>query len=330
MLTPPPLAIPSPAAPPPLVVPHEPEAHPRAADPDPSPAAHPHTGDAHTAPPSAAAPPTSAPAPPTYAPAPPELKPPDRYCLNCDTVVVDAFCAHCGQEYAGSNELSTRLTFHDLIDDAIQVNSTFFKTLWVLVVKPGELTDAYLTGRRARYVSPSKLYLVVSFVFFLIAQQVDPITMDMVTDYMGKDYVVAAATEHGMSQLAFGQSIENRVADAFPTWLFVLVPGLAIGMKLLYWRRNRTFAAHTVFAFHYLSFMMISAIPCSFVPESISDEVTWVWMLGILPLWAMFAIRRVYGQSWVKTILKAFLAWLLLFTLFMLYYTGIAFWAVEA
>ena len=40
------------------------------------------------------------------------------------------------------------------------------RTGYALVLKPGRLTRAYLEGRRARYVSPFKLYLFMSLIFF--------------------------------------------------------------------------------------------------------------------------------------------------------------------
>ena len=128
----------------------------------------------------------------------------------------------------------------------------------------------------------------------------------------------------------FGSGVEERIADVFPTWLFLLVPLFAGALKLLYLRSGRTFAAHTVFAFHYVAFVMVAAAPVSLLPFAWSEVTSLVWMLGALPLWLVFALRRVYGQGWGKTLAKALAAWLVIVTLIMLYYTNVVTYAVAA
>ena len=262
--------------------------------------------------------------------APVATPPAERRCLNCETRVDDAFCPHCGQEYEGAAALSTRLTFHDLIDDAVQVNRSFFHTMRVLVAQPGELTTAYLAGRRARYVSPSKLYLVVNFAYFLVVQWFDPITADIAAEIAGKGEVVAAAQQQGLSMAEFAEGVEERIADVFPTWLFLLVPLFAGVLKLLYLRSGRTFAAHTVFSFHYIAFVLVAATPVSLLPAAWTDVTAYAWLFGALPLWLLFALRRVYGQGWAKTAGKTLAAWVVIVTLIMLYYTNVVNWAVAA
>ena len=45
----------------------------------------------------------------------------------------------------------------------------FALTVRSLLRRPGMLTREFLEGRRARYVSPLRLYLMASLVYFLIA-----------------------------------------------------------------------------------------------------------------------------------------------------------------
>jgi hypothetical protein len=47
-----------------------------------------------------------------------------------------------------------------------------WRTLWALLAKPGLLTCEFLGGRRARYLPPVRLYLVLSVIFFLVASAV--------------------------------------------------------------------------------------------------------------------------------------------------------------
>jgi hypothetical protein len=44
----------------------------------------------------------------------------------------------------------------------------FFTTLKSLLLKPGFLTEEYVKGRRMKYLDPVRMYLFVSFAFFLM------------------------------------------------------------------------------------------------------------------------------------------------------------------
>ena len=48
-------------------------------------------------------------------------------------------------------------------------DSRLWRTLAALLLRPGYLTREFLAGRRARYLPPVRLYLVISLVFFLWA-----------------------------------------------------------------------------------------------------------------------------------------------------------------
>ncbi|MBV8252562.1 MAG: DUF3667 domain-containing protein [Chitinophaga sp.] len=92
----------------------------------------------------------------------------DNHCLNCGYVVPERFCSHCGQENTVQHETFGHLVKH-FVADIFHYDSQFFLTLKYLLFKPGFLTREYMAGRRVRYVNPIKLYVFVSFVFFLTA-----------------------------------------------------------------------------------------------------------------------------------------------------------------
>lgn len=87
-------------------------------------------------------------------------------CLNCETPVTGKFCAECGQ--SRDDHSRTVVAFvHEFIEHHLMLDSKMLRTGFALVFEPGRLTRAYLEGRRARYVSPFRLYLFMSLVFFV-------------------------------------------------------------------------------------------------------------------------------------------------------------------
>ncbi len=89
-------------------------------------------------------------------------------CLNCGQKVTDNFCSRCGQENENQT-VSLRLLASDLLAELLSFDSKLVRTLVPLLIRPGFLTNEYNAGRRIRYLSPIKMYLVTSVIFFLIA-----------------------------------------------------------------------------------------------------------------------------------------------------------------
>jgi hypothetical protein len=92
-------------------------------------------------------------------------------CENCGAQVPGRYCGVCGQRLeAPVHSLwhFTRLATEDLT----HADSRLWYTLRALLFKPGHLTREFLSGRRARYLPPVRLYLVLSVAFFLVASAV--------------------------------------------------------------------------------------------------------------------------------------------------------------
>jgi len=88
-------------------------------------------------------------------------------CLNCGAPLGGDYCAACGQR-----ALPPDPTIRELAGDAFSEFSgwdgKFVRTLKLLVMRPGELTHKFLIGQRIRFISPLRLYLTCSFVFFAL------------------------------------------------------------------------------------------------------------------------------------------------------------------
>lgn len=90
----------------------------------------------------------------------------DIACRNCGTPAPQDFCPACGQETALHPPTLAEFV-HEFIGHYVALEGALWRTLGLLLVRPGRLTLEYLAGRRRRYVLPLRLYLTASFVFFL-------------------------------------------------------------------------------------------------------------------------------------------------------------------
>ena len=89
-------------------------------------------------------------------------------CDNCGNEVLERYCGACGQRL--DPPVHSLWHFSQLAtEDLTHADSRLWRTLAALLFRPGLLTREFLGGRRARYLPPLRLYLVVSVAFFLVA-----------------------------------------------------------------------------------------------------------------------------------------------------------------
>jgi len=89
-------------------------------------------------------------------------------CLNCGTTLKGPFCYFCGQPDRNFMRFFPVL-LRDLMEDLLDLDSRFMRTMKPLLFKPGRLTRDYMEGRRFRYAPPMRLYIFSSIIFFLLA-----------------------------------------------------------------------------------------------------------------------------------------------------------------
>jgi hypothetical protein len=88
-------------------------------------------------------------------------------CENCGAPVLDRYCGACGQKH-GHSVHSVWHFVGEATEDLTHADSRIWRTLIALLFKPGFLTSEFLAGRRASYLPPIRLYLVLSVAFFLV------------------------------------------------------------------------------------------------------------------------------------------------------------------
>lgn len=88
-------------------------------------------------------------------------------CLACSAPTVGQFCANCGQKHDDMRR-NVLLLGRDFVEDTFSFDSRMWRTLGLLAVSPGAVPKDYAHGKRSRFTPPVRLFLVVSFLFFLV------------------------------------------------------------------------------------------------------------------------------------------------------------------
>ena len=96
---------------------------------------------------------------------------PHHHCLNCGSELQGPFCSRCGQRAIAAYPTIQEM-FGDAWHELSGYDGRFVRTFRRLLGQPGALTLDVLEGRRARYISPVRLYLMASVIYFICAASV--------------------------------------------------------------------------------------------------------------------------------------------------------------
>jgi hypothetical protein len=124
-----------------------------------------------------------------------------EHCLNCRTPLQGQWCHHCGQK-AKSQVRHFGSVFMDIMDTVFEYDNRIWRTLVPLYFRPGKITRDYITGKRARYVLPFRLFFVLSVVSFLILQL-----------FAIPDRIMTLDTSAGVEQFAQLDTAEQVLAE---------------------------------------------------------------------------------------------------------------------
>jgi hypothetical protein len=143
----------------------------------------------------------------------------DDSCLNCGATITGSFCGTCGQKRKVHRTLSA--FGHDIAHSVLHFDGKIWRTLPLLVWRPGDLTRRYIHGERAKFVSPLALFLFTVFLTFALFNFMVPagsgpdVTTDMANDaqFNGVKAEMAQEIEQLKAQLAKARQTNQPTDD---------------------------------------------------------------------------------------------------------------------
>jgi hypothetical protein len=225
-------------------------------------------------------------------------------CLNCGTPLEGAFCSKCGQKAGNPNPTFHHL-LHELGHELLHVDGRLWSSLRLLFTRPGFLTREYIAGHRAPYLTPLRLYLICSVVFFAVSAYTPGVAVNLEPG-RGRTVNIEGLKISGEVLLRDlpDEEIVDRVQRAAHDWLprftFALIPVWALLVKLVTWREKRNFPEHIYFALHVQgAFYTLRAVGSLMqIPQSETLSAVWGFITLAAVIWYLtVALRTVYGGS---------------------------------
>lgn len=268
--------------------------------------------------------------------------PKNNRCRNCGTDLHGPYCSVCGQHDIDYGQ-SFGIIFRDFLDSVFSFDAKVFRTISVLLARPGELTLRFLQGKRVPHLNPIRLYFSVSLLLFLTVRLLHFEQADTL------EFGPKSTLSHPALQLEIGQTtpqITPRFATTFdldsrenswlkqrvlrkygseeaatrmiiadfwnylPITLFLCVPGFALILQVLYRQKGKPYLAHLLFSFHVQTVVFLWATVLLILRLSLHSWHPGLerWIAAILNLWLiaylLLAQHRFYSGPWIKTGLK--------------------------
>lgn len=127
-------------------------------------------------------------------------------CLNCTTSLrpEDNYCPNCGQENK-THKIPVSHIVLETFEDFFHFDSKLWNTVKTTFTRPGKITIDYLEGKRARYVPPVKLYIFISFIFFLLLGKLS----DHTIENSKNKHLIKQGDDRAMS-ISLNELLENK------------------------------------------------------------------------------------------------------------------------
>jgi hypothetical protein len=269
-----------------------------------------------------------------------------RTCPNCGTEFSDkselaGFCPACGQENHDLN-IPLRHLLGEVVETVFHFDTKSIRTMQALVFRPGFLTSEFIRGRRARYVTPIRLYIFISFFFFLLlsfssgrsGERAEVETQRSATGgfsitfyginsnelrdlqelqidslMQSRNINLTAMNRYVVHQMArtsrgSGKEFVHLIIKNFSYMVFILMPFFGYLVYLLHRKQEHRYIGTLVFSLHFHSFAFLALTFLLLLSRVPFMAPVTILAPIVLAIYLFLSLRSVYGQSRISTLLK--------------------------
>jgi len=262
-------------------------------------------------------------------------------CKNCGTELHGPYCSHCGQ-HRGEDRLTFGTIVRDFLGEVFSLDSRLGKTLRLLLREPGHITSQYLEGHRVPYIPPIRLYIIISFIYFLLVMLISPnmvhvtvagknksketrpaifgLSVNQKGDsektgdvQEGQDWFEKTLKEKARKLTREEDQFQSTIGQNLPRMMFFLVPFFALFIKILYRKTDLFYFEHLIFSLHIHSFAFLWLTITLLLESALMylngplAEIAALLMKCWIPIYLFKALRCVYSGGVWSTILREIL-----------------------
>src|SRR6267142_5890754 len=177
-------------------------------------------------------------------------------CPSCGAKTKGHFCGNCGEKEVGQSDYSSRHFIKELGTALTLLDSKAFRSLWLLIRKPGYLSSEFFRGRRVQYLKPLQLFVFLNVIYYfsLSLFVATTFTTPLATQLHMNNYYPTHANRLVSEKLQKDQisyeeleaKYNKKTSILSKTLIFLLIPIFAVLFYALFFKKRKYFAEHVV------------------------------------------------------------------------------------
>jgi len=248
-------------------------------------------------------------------------------CKTCGAPVNDRYCGACGEKRLTPEDHTLNHYLGALLNAFTFADSKLWNTLKAVVLRPGELSSAYMDGRRVKYMRPVAFFFLANFIYFLAPIfETFNTRLNSQMHHQGHSGWVREKVEGHLA--ATGQTLAEYTALYDPAssnnaklLIVAMVFALFIPIGVIYVRKRSYISAYLTAAFEMMAFhlwgttialglafaLLVLLLRVLDIPSAhLMNDAHVKWPALALHLWVTIGIgRRFFGCSWVGSIWRS-------------------------
>ena len=234
-----------------------------------------------------------------------------KQCLNCNHIVTDTYCGKCGQSILTSR-INLKHLMEELQSGILHVNKGILFTAKELVFRPGTTIKNYLAGKRIEYSKPFTFILIWGGIYSLIFHLFH--------------YFPIQEMNRSTNTILEYIPLYDWYNTHYSLQMLFTLPFFASGTFLLFRKNNEYNYIEHLVAFSFINgekiVLLLLFYPLIYFSRSIPVYHLAHTVTTLYTLWGITQFLRT--SSWIKTILKVLVSFILTF-LFLTLFTTVLF-----
>lgn len=250
-------------------------------------------------------------------------------CATCGAALVGVYCHRCGEKTVSSHDYSFSKFIEESADILTHYDSKLYRSVRLLISKPGYLTAEFFRGRRIPYVKPVQLFLLVNIFYFLavsifgwntFATHLDIHLNNGYYGLLARSMVDGKLAQRTITFEEYRSMFDHMSTTLSKSLIFTMIPFMAFILQGLYWKPRRYYVENLYLSIHFFAFLLLYLVAVGLllrlaliIPYLQSQRVLTTYgdavgtgMIAVGTFIYLFlAFRRIRPQSAILIFMKA-------------------------
>lgn len=240
------------------------------------------------------------------------------HCAACQTQLQGTYCHQCGEKVLEPREKTFRFFLGRLLDALTFADIKGLNSFWMLIRRPGLISQLYNQGIRKRFYLPLNLFLLTNLIYFLA-----PVFSTFNTTYnqqlwmqnysrVTRPWVMEKQQASGMDEKTYEIAFNQKSNSLAKLLMLGFVGIFACFLALLYYRRNSYFTDYLALSLEFNSFLVfygtvilagLTWLLFVLTGYQTNDQELTLFIALTTTLWMYAAGRRHFGMGKIKAML---------------------------